>query len=278
VRLLLDAYPGALIERGGPFNKLPLQSLVDTQPRNLDAISFLARRCCEAITLTSDAVKRDSPVLIAQDRGLTEVSRMLLLLRPEAAPATLRELNWRARKIAFVLAKKQIFRPSVLRRLANLAAGLSPNTSSTSALRRFSSGGISPSARTALLECSSATVGLSEASAKVRTRAHSISHALGPSPRSASPKSFNTLAGTLAPLVFPQEGDGWDANLASGSGDSHDMYHPRDSHDMYHPRDSPTPRRSGCCSPRGAAGAPVNFYLRLYKTNSDAFRLAVMFL
>lgn len=291
-QLILEAYPQALTERGGTGNRLPLQSLIETQPRNLAAIDFVARRCCEAITSTSDPLKRDSPVLVAVDRGLHQVSRILLLLRPDADPPRLRELNWRARKIAFLLAKKQIFRPSVLRRLASLASGLSgksaeggPNTGSpvtTSSKRRFSGGGVL--SRTALLEQCGSLAALQElgarAQAQSRGRAHSVAGAGG---HPSFPSLFSPARHSPPPTTL---------TLDTSACPPFDSIVPAcpsgDCHDVYHPMDSPSSRRSGCApstgSPRSnggtmvGSGATINFYLRLYKTNSDAFRLAVLFL
>lgn len=318
VRRLYEAYPQALSERGaggggGSGSKLPLQILVEnylhTPTANLAVIDFIARQDTGAILSTSTAVKRDSPMLLALDRNIFEVSRRLLILCPTYNPTLLRNAHWKARKIAFVLAKKQIFRPSVLQRLAQLASGGSAksadspnpgNVSPTSSLRLFQS---------ALNSVTAATVSRSGAAAqshsgsnyhlKPRRRKNSGNNTTNGSGSGGSGATVG-LVTTFAPissptfnerkslpgLFYPEQlhlphlsplsplGLEMGVGLGSWSGDDSVAGGGAEGHNIY---ESPSSRQSNANSPRNAA-APVNFYLRLYKTNSDAFRLAVTFL
>jgi hypothetical protein len=265
VRLLIDAYPSSLVERGSAASKLPLHHLVDMHPTSICAIHLVASLGTAAITATTEPNKRDSPLDLAIARNLHDVTRRLLLLRPEHDPPRLRSLNWRARKIAFVLAKKQIFRPSVLQRLAQLAAGMSGKSAESTVTRaRSGSDAGSPVPRSSL------AVGTGGHPSGPR-RVHSVV------PLSTSPNG-RLLEPTIdfTALPYGEGGAEWESDRLS----------PVSMHDIYQPQPVvPSPRQRGSGqggSPRGGgAGSPqgnVNFYLRLYKTNSDAFRLAVMFL
>lgn len=269
VQRLYEAYPRALEERGAG-HKTPLQVLVECNPTSLFVVDFLARQHRAAICETSHPLKRDSPMLLALDRHLHHISRRFLTLCPEYDPALLRNLNWKARKCAFLLARGQIFRPSVLRRLAQMAMGGSPKcvepVSPAESMRYQNLLG-SSAARTTL---ASNKVFMSEVNAQILPR-----------------RRGNSNSG-LPPLMSPHRSPGGadyksiryprDPSRGSPTLQLHDpgldipssyWEECTDVHSIYDNQPSVAP------SPRGNK---VNFYLRLYKTNSDAFRLAVTFL
>lgn len=379
VRRLYEAYPQALAERGGGAggaggggsvgggghsgSKLPLQILVEnylhSPHSNLCVVDFIARMYPAAILATSTAIKRDSPMLLALDRNIFDVSRRFLMLCPTYNPTMLRNLHWRARKIAFLLAKRQIFRPSILHRLAQLAAG----TSGKGAVSTVTCGGgnvsnVSPSSslkifQSAFSSMTAAAIAAGEAGggggggsaergsarysnsnrefqSQSQSHSHSQQHsdflrevnaALKPRRR----KNSNSAgvggggggafggeksggASSFSPVPSPSFGEflpsmssvydhhhqelnlphlsptGFDTGTGTsiGAGLSLNTWSGEDVHDIYgspssRPSLANSPRAADAHSPRGG-GAPVNFYLRLYKANSDAFRLAVTYL
>ena len=321
LRLLHTAYPGGLSERGGSGNKLPLQLLVESHPGNIDAIRYVAQRCTAAITVTSGPIKRDSPVLLSIDRNLPEVSRLLLILQPEFDPQRLRNLHWKARKIAFLLARRQIFRPSVLQRLAQLAQA-SPG--------KGSGGGTTVAALAAAAEVlataaegSLRLTGLGSPSTLHRSSTASVSPVPPPSVRNSlaqnsarlreinahlQPRKRHFSSGTIDPRSAHYEfrpvhtaaaaagcplrcysGEDYELGVIDTSFctavdntvDTTTSYSPTGSevYNIYHDNPPTSGRHSSCSSPRPVPpAAPINFYLRLYKTNSDAFRLAVTYL
>ena len=321
LRLLHTAYPGGLSERGGSGNKLPLQLLVESHPGNIDAIRYVAQRCTAAITLTSDPIKRDSPVLLSIDRNLPEVSRLLLILQPEFDPQRLRNLHWKARKIAFLLARRQIFRPSVLQRLAQLAQA-SPGKGSgggttvaalaaaaevlataaegslrltglgsPSTLHRSSTASVSPVSPSVRNSLAQNSARLREINAHLQPRKrHFSSGTIDPRSAHYEFRPVNT-AGTAAagcPLRC-YSGEDYELGIIDTSSctavdntvDTTTSYSPTGSevYNIYHDNPPTSGRHSSCSSPRPVPpAAPINFYLRLYKTNSDAFRLAVTYL
>lgn len=276
VQRLYYAYPRALQERGAG-QKTPLQVLVECNPTSLFVVDFLARQHRDAICETSHPLKRDSPMLLALDRKLHHISRRFLTLCPAYDPVLLRNMNWKARKIAFLLAKGQIFRPSVLRRLAQMAMGGSPKCVepvSPAESMRFQNLLGSSAARSTL---ASNKVFMSELNAQILPRRRGNSNSGMPlvmsphrSPGAVEYKSMryprDTSRGSpTLQLQVPASG------LHDSGPDVPSSYWEEctDVHSIYDNQPSVAP------SPRGNK---VNFYLRLYKTNSDAFRLAVTFL
>jgi hypothetical protein len=140
-------------------------------------------------------------------------------------------------------------------------------------MRSVSSG---VSGRTVLMQNSAL---LKDIGAQIKPRRKRSSSKNSITPSASSPGTLLSIDLTtftaISTLEDAVEGVGLDMRLDSTS---YDECSP-DAHNIYHPRDSPTARTSGgpgAGSPR--ASRNINFYLRLYKTNSDAFRLAVTFL
>jgi len=278
VQHLYAAYPEALAQRCGAGQKTPLQVLVEGNRTNVLVVDFLARHHVDAICSTSHPNKRDSPMLIAIDRELHHISRRFLTLCPTFDPPLLRKLNWQARKIAFLLAKGQIFRPSVLRRLAQMAMGspkgIEPSSSPAESARHSnllngtlmndlnaqmvpsrrrsnSSSGSNPGSTANIISMLAARH--SPVSHEHKSLRYPTSDRLS-SPRSSPRKSIpglrENLSHTDIPASYWEEGcDVHNTNFDSPA--------------------NTTPSSQKC---------KFNFFLRLYRQNSDAFRLAVMYL
>jgi ankyrin repeat protein len=126
VELLLEINPNSIKERG-PGGRFPLHVAVEVPKPNLALVRYLAPLYPEALSaeittgllflclisrsLGSVSVspsslasgKGDTPIALCQVNKSQSILRELLLVQPQHDPVTLRELNWKARKIAIFL-------------------------------------------------------------------------------------------------------------------------------------------------------------------------------
>lgn len=109
---LYNAFPDA-IRTAGHAGKLPLCSAVDQPFPNEACVHFLATCYPEAITQssipphgTSAARKNDSPLELALNSKCWTAARMMLMVIPMHNPQMLRDLHWTARRDALLLVRQ----------------------------------------------------------------------------------------------------------------------------------------------------------------------------
>ena len=104
VVLLNEAYPVGIRE-AGPNGRLALHAAVDQAKPSIASIRYLSKAAPDTILTPTRPDRLDSPLALAAGRRNSEVTRSLLLAIPHQDPVALRNLNWEARRIAFVLSR-----------------------------------------------------------------------------------------------------------------------------------------------------------------------------
>ena len=109
VRLLHAAYPGAL-QDPGMRGRLPIHVALESPRISVSCVSYLLQQCPSTGLISySKAGKGDSAVEVAsrmrdgRSGSGDELYRAVLRCLPNYDPDSLRELNWAARRIAFVM-------------------------------------------------------------------------------------------------------------------------------------------------------------------------------
>lgn len=101
VKMLLDSFPESITELDSE-GRMPLHSVLHLHNPDVGVARYLARQYPEAITQTCGE-GQDSPLRLCEKNGFPVIQRSLLSLRPDLFPATLRELNWAARRAAVLM-------------------------------------------------------------------------------------------------------------------------------------------------------------------------------
>lgn len=257
VKMLHAAYPQALSERG-PADKLPLHVLVEAPSPQSQVVDFVALQYPEAVTMGSK--HQETPVAIALTRDDPVVQRFLLLVAPTVDPLLLRRLNWEARRVAFLLIKATTRRASAVERMAQFTLGVvSGNTPKSSFTHQ-------PPQRT---EHSPPPVrhSYNNQARKKSSSAVSVSELL------------LHLPGLLTGSPSKDSRDGPEVVSARGENQSQ---RPSGfsvaSSDEFGSSLCNSPKGTFTTTPHKRHVQPINFYLRLYVTNPELFRVAVMYL
>eukprot|EP01034_Spumella_vulgaris_P024579 gene24579-30945_t len=262
VKMLCAAYPPGLSE-WGPADKLPLHVLVEAPSPQFQVVSFAALQYPEAVTMGSKYNKQqETPIAIALSRDDNQVKRCLLLVAPSTDPQLLRRLNWEARRVAFLLIKATTRRASAVERMAQFTLGMvSGGTPKSSFTHQQAVRGEHSPPPTRL---SNNTI---QSARKKSSSAVSVSELL------------LHLPGLIMPGGSNSPSHGHEVSLSARGDDK--SQRPSGLSVM-----SSDEFNSPCVSPKGTftstphrrQAQQINFYLRLYVTNPELFRLAVMYL
>jgi ankyrin repeat protein len=110
VRLLAEAFPNALTVPG-LSNRLPLHVAVDAQSPSVQVVRFLMKKYPQAATYSCDGPNKGkvsgTPFDIVRHKKNLDLLRCMLLCLPHVDPVTLKDLNWKARRSAFLI----VYRP-----------------------------------------------------------------------------------------------------------------------------------------------------------------------